>query len=304
VQGLPAAPQRASLPPNEGEDHMKIGAAMFFTDYSMAPGDLAVALEERGFDSLWAPEHSHIPLARTAAYPGGGALPREYYEVMDPFVTLTAAAAATKTLLVGTGICLVVQRDPIQTAKAVATIDHISGGRFLFGVGNGWNQDEIENHGTVFATRHKLARERIEAMKVIWTQAQPSYAGEFVNFTPMETGPKPLQKPHPQIIVGGAFPWGAKRAVRYGNGWMPHRVRKHYVDVGALIPQFRQLVAEAGRRDEDLPITIWGVKEDRDALLADQDLGVARVVLSLASAKRDEILPQLDRWAALIRSVS
>jgi len=283
---------------------MKIGAAMFFTDYSMTPGDLAVALEERGFDSLWAPEHSHIPLARTASYPGGGALPREYYEVMDPFVTLTAAAAATKTLLVGTGICLVVQRDPIQTAKAVATIDHISGGRFLFGVGNGWNQDEIENHGTVFATRHKLARERIEAMKAIWTQAQPSYGGEFVNFTPMETGPKPLQKPHPPIIVGGAFPWGAKRAVRYGDGWMPHRVRKHYADVGALIPQFRQLVAEAGRRDEDLPITIWGVKEDRDALLTDRDLGVARVVLSLASAKRDEILPLLDRWAGLIRAVA
>ncbi len=155
---------------------MKIGAAMFFTDYSMSPGELAVALEERGFDSLWAPEHSHIPLARTASYPGGGALPREYYEVMDPFVTLTAAAAVTKKLLVGTGICLVVQRDPIQTAKAVATIDHISGGRFLFGVGNGWNQDEIENHGTVFASRHKLARERIEAMKAIWTEAQPSYA--------------------------------------------------------------------------------------------------------------------------------
>jgi len=283
---------------------MKIGAAMFFTDYSMTPGELALALEERGFDSLWAPEHSHIPLARTAAYPGGGALPREYYEVMDPFITLAAAAAATKTLLLGTGICLVVQRDPIQTAKAVATIDHVSGGRFLFGVGNGWNQDEIENHGTVFATRHKLARERIEAMKAIWTQAQPSYAGEFVNFTPMETGPKPLQKPHPPIIVGGAFPWGAKRAVRYGDGWMPHRVRKHYADVGALIPQFRQLVAEAGRRDEDLPITIWGVKENRDALLADRDLGVARVVLSLASAKRDAILPELDRWAALIRSVS
>jgi len=282
---------------------MKIGAAMFFTDYSMSPGELAVALEERGFDSLWAPEHSHIPLARTASYPGGGALPREYYEVMDPFVTLTAAATATKKLLVGTGICLVVQRDPIQTAKAVATIDHISGGRFLFGVGNGWNQDEIENHGTVFASRHKLARERIEAMKAIWTEAQPSYAGEFVNFTPMETGPKPLQKPHPPIIVGGAFPWGAKRAVRYGDAWMPHRVRKHYADVGALIPQFRQLVAEAGRREEDLPITIWGVKEDRDALLADRDLGVARVVLSLASAKRDEILPELDRWAALIRDV-
>ena len=223
---------------------------------------------------------------------------------MDPFVTLTAAAATTKKLLLGTGICLVVQRDPIQTAKAVATIDHISGGRFLFGVGNGWNQDEIENHGTVFASRHKLARERIEAMKAIWTEVQPSYAGEFVNFTPMETGPKPLQKPHPPIIVGGAFPWGAKRAVRYGDGWMPHRVRKHYADVGALIPQFRQLVTEAGRREEDLPITIWGVKEDRDALLADRDLGVARVVLSLASAKRDEILPELDRWAALIRAMN
>lgn len=198
---------------------MKIGAAMFFTDYSMSPGELAVALEERGFDSLWAPEHSHIPLARTASYPGGGALPREYYEVMDPFVTLTAAAAATKKLLVGTGICLVVQRDPIQTAKAVATIDHISGGRFLFGVGNGWNQDEIENHGTVFASRHKLARERIEAMKAIWTQAQPSYAGEFVNFTPMETGPKPLQKPHPPIHISISSPDSASAKLAGAKGW-------------------------------------------------------------------------------------
>jgi probable F420-dependent oxidoreductase len=282
---------------------MKIGAAMFFTDYSMSPAELALALEERGFDSLWAPEHSHIPLVRRVSHPSGGDLPKQYYDVMDPFVTLTAAAMASRTLLIGTGICLVVQRDPIQTAKSVASLDQISGGRFLFGVGNGWNQEEIEDHGTVFATRHKLARERIEAMQAIWTKSKPEYHGEFVDFPPMMTWPKPVQKPHPPIIVGGAFPWGAKRAVRYGNGWMPHRVRKHYADVAALVPQFRAMLAEAGRREEDVPITIWGVKEDRDALLADRDLGVQRVVLSLEAAKRDVILPELDRWAALIEAV-
>ncbi|WP_043361844.1 LLM class F420-dependent oxidoreductase [Belnapia sp. F-4-1] len=282
---------------------MKIGAAMFFTDYSMAPDELARALEERGFESLWAPEHSHIPLVRQVSHPSGGELPKMYYDVMDPFVTLTAAAMATTTLRLGTGICLVVQRDPIQTAKSVASLDRISGGRFLFGVGNGWNREEIENHGTAFATRHKLARERIEAMQAIWTQTKPEYHGEFVDFAPMMTWPKPVQKPHPPIIVGGAFPWGARRAIRYGNGWMPHRVRQHYADVAALIPHFRQMVEEAGRPLADLPITIWGAKEDRGALLADRDLGVERVVVSLDAAKRDAILPELDRWAALARLV-
>ncbi|MBL6079903.1 LLM class F420-dependent oxidoreductase [Belnapia sp. T18] len=280
---------------------MKIGAAMFFTDYSMAPDELARALEERGFESLWAPEHSHIPLQRATPWPGGGDLPKMYYDVLDPFVTLTAAAVATTTLRLGTGICLVVQRDPIQTAKSVASLDRISGGRFLFGVGNGWNREEIENHGTAFETRHKLARERIEAMQAIWTQAKPEYHGEFVDFAPMMTWPKPVQKPHPPIIVGGAFPWGARRAIRYGNGWMPHRVRQHYADVAALIPQFRQMVGEAGRSLAELPVTIWGAKEDRDALLADRDLGVERVVVSLDAAKRDAILPELDRWAELAR---
>ncbi|MDB5373463.1 MAG: class F420-dependent oxidoreductase [Belnapia sp.] len=283
---------------------MKVGAAMFFTDYSMRPAELAVALEERGFESLWAPEHSHIPLARATPWPGGSELPKQYYDVMDPFVTLTAAAAATTTLKIGTGICLVVQRDPIQTAKSVASLDQVSGGRFLFGVGNGWNQEEIEDHGTAFATRHKLARERIEAMQAIWTQSKPEYHGEFVDFKPMMTWPKPLQKPHPPIIVGGAFPWGAKRAIRYGNGWMPHRARQHYADVAALVPQFRALAAEAGRTEDSLPITIWGVEESRDALLADRDLGIDRVVLSLEAAKREVILPELDRWAALLRAVA
>jgi probable F420-dependent oxidoreductase len=168
---------------------LKFGASMFFTDYSMPPGELGKALEERGFESVWAPEHSHIPLSRKTPFPAGGDLPKKYYDAMDPFVTLTMAAAATKTLKVGTGVCLVAQRDPIQTAKLVASIDQVSGGRFLFGIGNGWNRDEMENHGTDFSSRHKLARERVEAMKAIWTQSKAEYHGEFVNFDPMMTWP-------------------------------------------------------------------------------------------------------------------
>src|SRR5262244_214560 len=199
---------------------MHFGVSMFHTDYSIPAVELARALEARGFESIWAPEHSHIPVPRRTPFPGGGELPKPYYEVMDPFVVLGAAAAVTKTLLLGTGVCLIAQRDPIQTAKQVASIDQVSGGRFLFGVGNGWNEDEMADHGTAFATRHKLARERVEAMKVIWTKSKAEYHGEFVNFGPMMTWPKPVQKPHPPIIVGGAFPYGARRA--YGNGWMPH----------------------------------------------------------------------------------
>ena len=172
---------------------MKFGASMFFTDYSMPPVALAQALEQRGFDIVWAPEHSHIPLSRKTPFVLGGDLPKRYYDVMDPFVTLAAAAMVTKTLKIGTGVCLIAQRDPIQTAKLVASIDQVSGGRFVFGIGNGWNQDEMENHGTEFKSRHKRARENVEAMKEIWTKSKPEYHGEFVNFDPMMTWPKPVQ---------------------------------------------------------------------------------------------------------------
>jgi len=281
---------------------MQIGAAMFFTDYSMAPTELGRALEERGFESLWAPEHSHIPLSRKSPFPSGGELPKQYYDAMDPFVTLSVAAAATKKLKLGTGVCLVIQRDTIQTAKAVASLDQVSGGRFLFGIGGGWNQDEMEDHGTVYATRFKKMREQIEAMREIWTKSKPEYHGETVDFPPMMTWPKPVQNPLP-VIVGGAFPHGARRALRYGNGWIPHSRRPQYEDVTDFLPQFRQMAAEAGRDPAEVPVTVWGAPENADRLQRYRDQAVARVVVSLPSEPAAKTLPKLDRWAELIRHI-
>src|SRR5436190_10308529 len=283
---------------------MRIGGAMVFTDYSMSPTELARALEQRGFDSLWTPEHSHIPLTRKSPFPSGGDLPKKYYDVMDPFVALGAAAAVTKTLLLGTGICLIAQRDPIQTAKQVASVDQISGGRFLFGVGNGWNEDEMANHGTAFASRHKLARERIEAMKAIWTQSKAEYHGEFVNFDPVMAWPKPVQKPHPPILVGGAFPYSARRAIRYGDGWMPQMTEKNPTPLIELIPRFRQMCAEAGRDPDKMDISIGGQQPDADLVKRYRDAGINRVSASLPSEKAATILPMLDQWAAVMRAVA
>ncbi|MFZ3237651.1 MAG: LLM class F420-dependent oxidoreductase [Stellaceae bacterium] len=279
---------------------MDFGAAMFFTDYSMSSADLGRALEERGFESVWAPEHSHIPASRATPFPQGGALPKKYYGAMDPFVTLTAAAMVTKTLKIGTGVCLVAQRDPIQTAKLVASIDRISGGRFLFGVGGGWNAEEMADHGTAFKTRFKLMRERVAAMRAIWTEAEPEYHGELVDFPRMRTGPQPVQKPYPPVIIGGAFPHAARRALAYGDGWVPHAGRPQYSDVTDFLPEFRRMAAEAGRSPKAVPITVFGVPEDLDRLRLYHDRGIARAVVSLPSARADEILPTLDRWAELI----
>ena len=283
---------------------MQFGAAMFFTDYSMSPTELARALEERGFESVWAPEHSHIPLSRRTPFPGGGDLPKRYYDCMDPFVTLTAAAAATTTLKIGTGVCLVNQRDPIQTAKQVASLDQISAGRFLFGVGVGWNADEMENHGTAFETRAKLVRERIEAMKAIWTQSKAEYHGEFVNFDPMMAWPKPIQKPYPPIIVGGAFPQGARRAIRYGDGWIPLTGRATSGDIAEYLPRFHHMATEAGRDPATIPLSLFAVPEEVDTLKRYRDLGISRVVVSLASEDAGKTLPILDRWSEIIRQAN
>jgi probable F420-dependent oxidoreductase len=278
---------------------LKIGAVMFFTADSMQPAELGPALEERGFESLWAPEHTHIPSSRKTPYPAGGPLIRPYYDIMDPFLVLNTAATVTTNLRIGTGIALITQRDPIVTAKMVSTIDHLSRGRFLFGIGNGWNQDEIENHGTDFASRHKLARERIEAMKAIWTQEEPEYHGEFVNFDKMKQWPKPHQRPHPPIIVGGAFPYAARRAIRYGDGWIPRADRLEKDGIGLLITRFRQMATEAGRDPASLPITIFRVPEEIERLKYCEEIGIDRVVFSLPAEGRDKLMPIIDRWAEL-----
>jgi probable F420-dependent oxidoreductase len=283
---------------------MLFGAAMFFTADSMAPGPIGRMLEERGFESLWVPEHSHIPVTRSRQLPGGGELPRPYYNIMDPFLVLTAAAVATTALKVGTGVCLINQRDPIHTAKLVSSIDQLSGGRFLFGVGNGWNREEMEHHGTDFATRHKLSRERIEAMQAIWANDTAEYHGEFVNFAPMQMWPKPVQKPHPPMIVGGAWPHGARRAVRYGNGWIPHAGQPQYGDVTNVLPQFQDMARAAGRDPAELPITIFRVPDNIEQLRQYEGLGVSRVVISLPAAREDAIVPILDRWAPLMRAMA
>jgi len=284
---------------------MEFGAAMFFTEYAMDAGRFARAAEERGFDSVWAPEHSHIPVSRESGFPQGGELPKKYAECMDPFVSLTLAAAATKTIQLGTGVCLVVQRDPIQTAKLVASLDQVSGGRFLFGIGGGWNAEEMADHGTTdFKGRWKLVRERIEAMKAIWTHEVAEYHGSLVDFGPMRAWPKPVRKPYPPVIVGGAFPYGARRAIAYGDGWVPHGSRPHYGDVGQFLPEFFKMAKEAGRDPASLPVTLFGIPADLDRLRYYRDAGVARVVVSLDSAAAETIVPALDRWAELRRKLA
>ncbi len=283
---------------------MEIGAAIFFTDYSIAPTELAPALEERGFNSLWVAEHSHIPVTRRFSLPGGMELSKQYYDVMDPFVTLSAAAAVTRRLKLGTAVCLVIQRDTIQTAKSVASLDRVSNGRFLFGIGCGWNAEEMEDHGTVYETRTLKMREQIEAMKEIWTKDKPEYHGKIVDFPPMTTWPKPVQKPHPPVIVGGAFRLAARRAIRYGDGLLPQAPNAGSGSPQEFMPQLRRMAEQAGRDPQSLSVTLGGAAEDIDLLKRNRDLGVTRMNIRLPPAGRDEILPLLDRWAKLVRQLA
>ena len=278
---------------------MDYGAATFFTDYSMGPVALGRALEERGFESLWAPEHSHIPLSRQSPFPAGGDLPKKYYDVMDPFVTLAAAAAATARLKVATGICLVVQRDPIQTAKEVATLDQISGGRFLFGIGAGWNAEEMQDHGTEFKSRFRLMQERVEAMKAIWQNEEGSYRGELVKFDPIWSYPKPAQKPHPPILFGGHGEVALKRVVAYCDGWLP--ISMMAGDLKKQIGELHRLAREKGRDPRSISISVFWTQPDRQAIDAYGEMGAERVIFALQSESREKVLPILDGYAKLVR---
>ena len=272
---------------------MKFGVAIFPTDYSISMAELAPAAEQLGFESLWVAEHSHIPASRLSPWPGGQELPQHYWHTMDPFVALTVAALASKTLLVATGICLVVQRDPIHTAKQVASLDHVSKGRFLFGIGAGWNREEMADHGTEFATRFRLMRERVEAMKAIWTQDDAEYHGELVDFGPMWCWPKPIQKPHPPVLLGGSGPGVLKRVVAYADGWMPNRG-----DDLPRIPQLQQLARAAGRGP--IPVTTYP-KADAAELAKHAEAGVERCIYYVPPDGRDQALSRLEELAALVK---
>jgi probable F420-dependent oxidoreductase len=280
---------------------MEIGASIFFTEYSILPAELGPALEQRGFDSLWVAEHSHMPLKRRFTHPlGEAALTREYFDVMDPFVTLSVAAAVTSHLKLATAICLVIQRDTIQSAKSVASLDQVSQGRFIFGIGCGWNAEEMEDHGTVYDTRTLKMREQIEAMKEIWTRDVAEYHGKIVDFPAMNAWPKPVQKPHPPVIVGGAFRLAARRALRYGDGILPAAPGAGSGGPEEFMPRWRRMAEEAGRDPNTLSVYLGGAPENVDAVKRYRDLGVTGVNVRLPPAGADQILPILDRWAGLI----
>jgi len=224
---------------------MKFGVAIFPTESVQPPSEIARMAEERGFQCLLFPEHTHIPASRESPWPGGAELPGYYARTYDPFVACAAAAAATERLLIGTGICLVIERDPIVTAKEVASVDVLSGGRFLFGVGAGWNVEEMRNHGTDASRRFGVMRERIEAMKAIWTEAEASYSGRYVSFERIWCWPKPAQRPHPPVLVGGNGPRVLDRVLAFGDEWMPNRVSD--ADLAARISELGARASEAGR---------------------------------------------------------
>jgi probable F420-dependent oxidoreductase len=278
---------------------VRLGISTFPTETSMDVADLGRALEERGFESLFVPEHTHIPIESDTRTPGGHDIPDHFRRTPDPFVVLGAIAACTERLLLGTGICLVVERDPIVTAKEVATVDLLSGGRFLFGVGGGWNRAEMANHGTDFSTRFALLRERVLAMKAIWTHDEAEFHGDFVDFGPLWQWPKPVQQPHPPVIVAGNGPGSIARAADYGDGWMPIAGRSGTAeDVEAL----QKAAAERGRGP--IPVTVFGAPPKPEVLAGYADAGVDRALLALPSAPEADTLRRLDRYAELLKETA
>jgi probable F420-dependent oxidoreductase len=273
---------------------MQFGVTMFPADFAIGVVDLARAAEERGFESLFLPEHTHIPAKRETPWSGGGELPPEYSHSMDPFVALGAAAAVTSRIKLGTGICLVIQRDPIILAKEVASVDLLSGGRFLFGVGAGWLREEIANHGTDPRTRWKLFTDRMRAMQTIWSSDEAEYHGQFVNFDPLWSWPKPVQKPRPPVLLGGDMGAAMEQVIEFADEWMPHPDRGPLTE---RLATFWQMSEAAGRGR--LPVTLFGARPEAALVDAFQAAGVSRCVFRLPAAPAAEVLPALDRVAAV-----
>ena len=277
---------------------MHIGVCMFATDYAIRVDELARAAEDRGYESLWVPEHTHIPSSRRTPFPGGGQLPKEYSHTLDPFVSLMAAAAATTRLRVGTGICLVIERDTITMAKEVASLDLLSGGRFEFGIGGGWNAEEMEHHGTAFKTRFKKLEEQVRAMKEIWTKDVAEFHGAHVNFDPIWSWPKPVQKPHPPVLLGGESSHTLQRVVDCCDGWFPRARAAERILSG--LGELRERAAKAERDMRTISVSVFGAPPDEAALERYAEAGITRAILRLPSDGRDAVLPLLDEWTKLI----
>jgi probable F420-dependent oxidoreductase len=278
---------------------MHIGVGMFATDYAIPIDELARETEAHGFESLWVPEHTHIPTSRRTPWPGGGELPLEYSHTYDPFISLTLAAAVTKTLKLGTGICLVIERDTITLAKEVASLDRLSGGRFLFGIGGGWNAEEMEHHGTVYKTRFTKMGEQVRAMKEIWTKDVAEFHGEHVNFDPIWCWPKPAQQPHPPVLLGGESRYTLQRVVDYCEGWFPRSRQPELVTQG--MNALREYATKAGRDIRTISVSVFGVAADPKLIGMYQDAEVTRIILRLPSEGRETILPLLDQYATFLR---
>jgi len=280
---------------------MRVGTFYFPTDYGVDVSELAHELEVRGFDSLFVCEHTHIPVSRRTPFPGGGELPKRYSHTHDPFVALAFAAAATRTIHLGTAIALVPQRDPIVTAKSVATLDQLSGGRFVFGIGGGWNVEEMENHGTRYQARFKILRERVLAMQALWTHDEAEFHGEFVNFDPVWLYPKPKQKPYPPILLGGETDHTLRRVVEFGSGWLP-RARGGF-EPDQAVARLRQVASEGGRDPAAFAITVFNAPAEEATLASYRKAGIHRVLLEVPDRGRDEVLRVLDRNAPLARGL-
>ena len=278
---------------------MRVGAFYFPADYGINIAELAKALEDRGFDSLYVPEHTHIPASRKSPFPGGGELPKRYSHTHDPFVALSFAAAATKKLKLGTGILLVPQHEPIVTAKAIASLDQLSGGRFIFGIGGGWNVDEMENHGARYETRFKQMREHVLAMKELWTKDEASFSGEFVKFDRVWSWPKPAQRPHPPVILGGETDHTLRRVIEYCDGWFP-RPRGGF-DVVQGVTHLRQMAEKAGRDPSTIMTVVFGSANDAKVLESYDKAGIQSALLAIPDESRDEILRYLDKIAPLAK---
>lgn len=279
---------------------MKLGVFSFNTEYSIRADELAIACEERGFDSVWFPEHTHIPASRETEWPAGGELPKEYVHMSDPFATAAAAAAVTSTIKIGTGICLVIQHDPIALAKTVATVDQISNGRFLFGVGAGWNKEEMENHGTPYEKRWKVLEERVKAMKAIWTEEEASFHGDWVNFDRIWSYPKPVQQPHPPVILGTfGSKWGRQRVAEYGDGWIP--IGLMHEDLMADVEDLNRRLEAEGRAPNSVPISMFDVFETpEETLKAYADMGcIERAIPRCPTEDKETVLRWLDKYAEI-----